>query len=40
MRDRTEGSIGTGNHSTWNQVGNIQHMTFMVRGLGERSPLR
>lgn len=40
LRDRTEGSVGTGNHSTWNQMGNIQHMTFMVRSLDEWGPPR
>ncbi|MET9060665.1 beta family protein [Streptomyces antibioticus] len=34
LRDRTEGSVSTGNHSTWNKVGNIQHMSFVVRSLG------
>ncbi|WP_330291476.1 beta family protein [Streptomyces sp. NBC_00576] len=40
LRDRTEGTVSIGNHSTWNRVGNFQHMTFVVRSLGERSPLR
>ncbi|MGW1915733.1 beta family protein [Streptomyces sp. NPDC002076] len=39
LRDRAHGSVPTGNHSRWNQVGNIQHMTFVVRSLGERSSL-
>lgn len=38
LRDRAEGCVSTGNHSTWNQVGNIQHMTFAVRSLGELRP--
>jgi hypothetical protein len=30
---RTTGSKGTGNAGTWNQVGNVQHMTYVVRCL-------
>ncbi|WP_395573541.1 beta family protein [Streptomyces sp. BK79] len=33
LRDRSEGSTTTGNHSTWNRVGNAQHLTFVVRSL-------
>lgn len=29
----TSGSEGTGNPTTWNKVGNIQHMTYVVRCL-------
>ncbi|WP_319053449.1 beta family protein [Streptomyces europaeiscabiei] len=37
LRDRAEGSVTTGNHSTWNQVGNIQHMTFVTNALCRRT---
>ncbi|WP_329144514.1 beta family protein [Streptomyces niveus] len=30
---QTTGSKGTGNAGTWNQVGNVQHMTYVVRCL-------
>ncbi|MEU2620845.1 hypothetical protein ABZ642_22360 [Streptomyces sp. NPDC007157] len=32
--DRVRGIETTGNHSTWNRQGNVQHMTFVTRGLG------
>ncbi|MEV5881408.1 hypothetical protein AB0L74_01510 [Streptomyces sp. NPDC052020] len=32
---RTTGSKGTGNAGTWNKVGNVQHMTYVVRCLSE-----
>lgn len=32
---RTTGAAGTGNATTWNFVGNIQHMTYVVRCLSE-----
>jgi hypothetical protein len=32
--DRGRGVETTGNHSTWNRQGNVQHMTFMTRSLG------
>ncbi|MEU5179094.1 hypothetical protein AB0G49_03445 [Streptomyces longwoodensis] len=31
------GSQGTGNAGTWNQVGNVQHMTYVVRSLQGRA---
>ncbi|MFD5388834.1 hypothetical protein ACFW95_34370 [Streptomyces sp. NPDC059474] len=33
LRDCAQGSVTTGNHSVWNRVGNIQHMTFVVNCL-------
>ncbi|GHH80417.1 hypothetical protein GCM10018793_35580 [Streptomyces sulfonofaciens] len=36
LRDCAHGSGTTGNHSVWNRVGNIQHMTFLVKCLEER----
>ncbi|WP_445516441.1 beta family protein [Streptomyces sp. NEAU-174] len=30
LRDCAQGSVTTGNHSVWNRMGNIQHMTFVV----------
>ncbi|MFJ8939794.1 beta family protein [Streptomyces sp. NPDC102365] len=37
LRERSEGSVSTGNHSTWNRVGNVQHMTFVVGQLVART---
>jgi hypothetical protein len=34
---RTTGSKGTGNAGTWNTVGNVQHMTYVVRCLHENA---
>ncbi|MER5377864.1 hypothetical protein [Streptomyces sp. NPDC002553] len=34
LRDRAQGRTTTGNHATWNRVGNVQHMTFVARSLG------
>ncbi|AZS74646.1 hypothetical protein DDE74_30185 [Streptomyces lydicus] len=34
LSDRARGTISTGNHSVWNWVGNVQHMTFVARSLG------
>lgn len=34
---RTTGSKGTGNAGTWNTVGNVQHMTYVVRCLHEHA---
>ncbi|WP_311766798.1 beta family protein [Streptomyces rhizosphaericus] len=36
LRERAQGSVSTGNHSVWNRVGNVQHMTFVVRCLDGR----
>ncbi|MFG2583684.1 beta family protein [Streptomyces malaysiensis] len=36
LRDCVQGSVTTGNHSVWNRVGNIQHMTFIVSCLTGR----
>ncbi|MFI0729767.1 beta family protein [Streptomyces sp. NPDC021225] len=36
LRDCAQGSVTTGNHSVWNRVGNIQHMTFVVSCLPGR----
>ncbi|MBL1084174.1 beta family protein [Streptomyces actinomycinicus] len=36
LRDRERGATDTGNHGTWNRVGNVQHMTFLVTCFGER----
>ncbi|MEW2085493.1 beta family protein [Streptomyces sp. NPDC005283] len=33
LRDRAQGTTSTGNHATWNRVGNVQHLTFVARGL-------
>ncbi|MBD0417912.1 beta family protein [Streptomyces sp. TRM S81-3] len=37
LRDCAQGSVTTGNHSVWNRVGNMQHMTFVVSSLTARS---
>ncbi|RLV09881.1 hypothetical protein CTZ27_01065 [Streptomyces griseocarneus] len=33
LLDRARGMNGTGNHSVWNRVGNVQHMTYVARSL-------
>ena len=33
LRDRTQGKTSTGNHTVWNRVGNVQHLTFVARSL-------
>lgn len=33
LRDRTQGINSTGNHTVWNRVGNVQHLTFVARSL-------
>ncbi|MFI8993820.1 hypothetical protein [Streptomyces sp. NPDC053542] len=36
LHDRSRGATSTGNHSVWNRVGNVQHMTFTVNSLREQ----
>ncbi|WP_442819411.1 beta family protein [Streptomyces sp. NBC_01201] len=33
LRDRSRGAVSTGAHTTWNKMGNIQHMTLVARSL-------
>jgi hypothetical protein len=34
LRDRSQGMTSAGNHSVWNRVGNVQHMTYVARCFG------
>ncbi|MEV5383424.1 hypothetical protein [Streptomyces sp. NPDC052721] len=33
LRDRSLGMTSTGNHTVWNRVGSVQHMTYVARSL-------